>query len=367
MEMTGTQGVAAALAPPGPLLLDLFQFLAQAGDPVPGPAAVDLQPGLARAPGPDAAGEPGQGVVLVRQVRQPVAQLGHLHLELALVGPGPLSEDVQDQLGPVQDPQFGHAPQVAGLGGGQVLVQEKQVGPGVQGLQGHLDQLAPAHEKPGVHLLDLLDGPAHRLHSGGGGQGRQLLQGGLQHLPGLLGHGEKKGPVPAVVHGQPALGAGQLFFQGLDNRDAVELQPGKVGCGQDFHPALGGIRTRLQMGRLDPAGQPFRVHLQGRGQVQAQQGQVGQIVPVQPAAGKVGVDQPEPPQAKVGAPLPGQSRQKQPRGVAHHHQGHVAGPVQEQPDLAAQFGRQFADRPGPSRGKRCGEDRSGGGAGCSAC
>ena len=62
------------------------------------------------------------------QAGQPVAQLGQLHLGLALLGPGVLGEDVEDHRGAVD----GGAPedllQVPRLGRRQLVVEDDGVG-----------------------------------------------------------------------------------------------------------------------------------------------------------------------------------------------------------------------------------------------
>src|ERR1700719_199865 len=57
---------------------------------------------LARAAGADAGAEAGE-IATALQTREQVMQLCGLHLETALLGAGALREDVQDQLGAVDD------------------------------------------------------------------------------------------------------------------------------------------------------------------------------------------------------------------------------------------------------------------------
>ena len=64
-------------------------------------AAIDLELGLARATGADAAGLLAEARALAAQAGQPVAQLGQLDLGLALVAVGVLGEDVEDHRGAV--------------------------------------------------------------------------------------------------------------------------------------------------------------------------------------------------------------------------------------------------------------------------
>jgi len=46
-----------------------------------------------------------------------VAELGQLHLKLAVGGGGPLSENIENQLGAIDDPQFHAVGQVSRLAG----------------------------------------------------------------------------------------------------------------------------------------------------------------------------------------------------------------------------------------------------------
>ncbi|OGP78102.1 MAG: hypothetical protein A2Z13_07375 [Deltaproteobacteria bacterium RBG_16_64_85] len=58
---------------------------------------------LTRAPRPDSASEPGQLFPPPDQAPQPEGELRQLHLQFPLPGAGPLGENVQDHLPPVED------------------------------------------------------------------------------------------------------------------------------------------------------------------------------------------------------------------------------------------------------------------------
>ncbi len=64
-------------------------------------ATVDLELGLARAPGADATALLAERAALAPQAGQPVAELGQLDLRLALLAVGVLGEDVEDHRGAV--------------------------------------------------------------------------------------------------------------------------------------------------------------------------------------------------------------------------------------------------------------------------
>src|SRR5262249_17221429 len=85
------------------LLAQLLQAPAQQRDSPPRDAAVALELGLARAARPDAAPEALEVLAHAAHAREVVLELRELHLELAFGADGVLREDVQDQLGPVDD------------------------------------------------------------------------------------------------------------------------------------------------------------------------------------------------------------------------------------------------------------------------
>ena len=144
-------------------------------------AAVGLQLGLAGALGADGslaaaaalalqmgphAGEPGQQVLVLRQ----------LHLEPALLGLGPLGEDVQDQAAAVQHLDAQQICQHPLLGGGQVVVEDDHGGLLLLHHAADLLHLALADEAVGVRLVPALQDHAHGLAPGGVHQGGQLRQ-----------------------------------------------------------------------------------------------------------------------------------------------------------------------------------------------
>jgi hypothetical protein len=80
-------------------------------------APVGLELGFARAAQADAALLALQVGPAAHQPRGHVLQLGQLDLQLALVGPRPLGEDIEDQPGAIEHPALQHALEVALLEG----------------------------------------------------------------------------------------------------------------------------------------------------------------------------------------------------------------------------------------------------------
>ena len=91
-----------------------------------------------------------------------------------------------------------------------------------------------------------------------------------------------------------------------------------------------------------------------RHRVQAQQGQVHQVVLGQGAGVQVGVQQPKALEAAMGAALPGQRGNDQPLGVAHQDVSDQPLPVQEHPHLPVQVLREFRQLPGQLQGEQLG-------------
>ena len=80
-----------------------------------------------RGPAPDAAGQPRERVVAPHQPWIEVLELRQLDLQLAVGRLRPLREDVEDQLGAVEDLEGGGLGDVDGLGRRQVGVEDDEV------------------------------------------------------------------------------------------------------------------------------------------------------------------------------------------------------------------------------------------------
>lgn len=79
-----------------------------------------------------------------------MAQLGQFDLQLAFVSTGTLSEDIEDQAGPVHYPALEQTLQVALLGRGQGMVEDDDVGVQHLDLGRDLFSLAAADKKFGT-------------------------------------------------------------------------------------------------------------------------------------------------------------------------------------------------------------------------
>ena len=124
----GQPAAPAGLALEPALVGEAAQVALQAVHAPHQPAAVDLELRLAGSPGADPTGLLGQLATPAPQPGQPVAELGQLDLGLAFLGPGVLGEDVEDHGGAVDGGAAEDLFQVAGLGRGELVVEDDGVG-----------------------------------------------------------------------------------------------------------------------------------------------------------------------------------------------------------------------------------------------
>ena len=110
------------------------------------------------------------------KARQQVAELGQLHLGLALPRAGVQGEDVQDQRGPVDHLHLEPLLQVPELAGRELLIQDHRVRAGGVDQVVDLSHLALADEGGRIgHPSALHDAP-HGVRTCRGGQRRQLFE-----------------------------------------------------------------------------------------------------------------------------------------------------------------------------------------------
>ena len=244
---------------------------------VPHLAAVDLQLGLTGPAPPDSAGQPGKAAVSGREPGQQVFHLGQLDLEFSFPAVGPLGKDVQDQLGPVNDPELGEVGDGAHLAGIQLLVEDQKVRPPLEGPDGQVHQLFSTHEKTGMKLMASLADLIQNDDAGCVGQVRQLVQRILDDRPGSGRGVNQNRPVPMVPRFPSLPASGELILQGLDQLQAVHLQ---LGHRQRIPtaPILPFIVQGDEVRQVDIPGQAGLQHLDGSHQVQPQHRQVRQVV-----------------------------------------------------------------------------------------
>ena len=200
---------APSLDPAG--AVELAQVGLQPGHPLHQAPPVDLELGLARAPGADPTGLLAEGVTAAPQPRQPVAQQRQLDLGPPFRGAGVLGEDVEDHRGAVDGRPSEDLLQVPLLGGREVVVEHHGVG--VDG-QAHLEELlrlALSEIGGRVRCGPALDDPAGHVGAGRVDQARQLVESGLGGGGGALRerHSHQHDALPDLPRDQ-GVGEGRL-------------------------------------------------------------------------------------------------------------------------------------------------------------
>ncbi|OGR05026.1 MAG: hypothetical protein A3K23_04955 [Desulfobacca sp. RBG_16_58_9] len=339
---------APGLAAPPPFGPYLRQVLLEPVQAVPEAPAVHLQLGFPGTPAADAAHEAGQGVPFTHQPGQQVLHLGHLHLELAFPAAGPLGEEVQDELGAVDDLQFGEVGDGAHLGGAQFGVKDQQVGPRLQGLDHQLREPPFAHQKPGVEAGPALDDGLGHGKIRGAGQFGQLLHGVFGAFPVGAADPDEDGPLLAAASRRRRR-PGKFFLQGRHQGLKVQVQAARLPGLHDA-PVMAVQGLGQQVGHLHRP-RLAAAHRQDGHRVQAQQGQVHEVVLVQRGAVQVRVNQTQALETAPGAPFPGQGRDQQALGVPHQDVGDESLAVQQNPHLPVQVLGDLRQLPGQFRGQ----------------
>ena len=118
-----------SLAPPARSLVGQTAEVAlKSGDPFADPPSVAFELRLAGAAPSNAASQPRQGEIRpLGESRHSVPELSQFDLEFPISRRSPLSEDIQDQLGTIDDSEFHSLSQIPGLGGVQVLIEDDEI------------------------------------------------------------------------------------------------------------------------------------------------------------------------------------------------------------------------------------------------
>jgi succinyl-diaminopimelate desuccinylase len=159
--------------------------LLQQRDPRPCETAVRLELAFARAAGPDATTEALEVVPHPAHPRKVVLELRELDLELPLRAPSVLREDVEDQLGAVDNPRLQCIFERSLLCRAELVVDEEHLASGVSEGLLELRQLSLADERSYIRPCAMLDELPARRDTGGASQLFQLSE--LDLAVGALG------------------------------------------------------------------------------------------------------------------------------------------------------------------------------------
>ncbi len=121
---------ATAAAMEGTAGPDTFQVVGDFLNALLDATAVGLKLRFARAAGADAAAEARHFDAATGEARQPVVQLREFHLQAAFASVGAGGEDVEDELGAVDDFRLDGLFEIALLGRGEVVIEDHHVGLG---------------------------------------------------------------------------------------------------------------------------------------------------------------------------------------------------------------------------------------------
>ena len=112
-----------------------------------------------------------------RKPGQQIVQLRKFHLELPFPAAGPAGEDVEDDLGAVDDLQVKKSFKIAKLRGGEVVVKDHQIGACRARLRANFMHLAASQKRGRIGLGRALQDRSHHLGSGAGREFLQFTQG----------------------------------------------------------------------------------------------------------------------------------------------------------------------------------------------
>ncbi len=121
---------------------------------------------------------------------------------------------------------------------------------------------------------------------------------------------------------------------------------GRLNLFERLVPAFAVGPKRRQVRKVDAARQAVREDFDGGHQVQAQQGEVVQVVAGERLALQMGVDQPQPAEPADAAPEAPDVGQGQAVGVSHDHVADDAVAPEEDTDLPVEPARGFGEVPG---------------------
>jgi hypothetical protein len=130
-----------------------FNGSADAAHPLANATAVGLQFLLARTAGSDTTAEPGKLRSGPSEPRQKIIQLGQLDLQLSLAAARVPREDVQDELGAINNATVRPALQIALLHGRELAVKDNQGRLACGGFGADLLQLASSNDARGINSV----------------------------------------------------------------------------------------------------------------------------------------------------------------------------------------------------------------------
>lgn len=140
-------------------------------------AAIDFELGFTRAASTDTATETGEHDAFTGEARQEVIELCELYLQLSFASTGTGSEEVEDELGAIQNFKLKFPFEIALLGGRQFAIEENCVGGKSSGESGDLSNLAFADQGCPIGMVANLNEVTGNGGTGTFSENRQFLEG----------------------------------------------------------------------------------------------------------------------------------------------------------------------------------------------
>ena len=150
-----------------------FEFLDTDGNA----AAVGFELGFTGTAGADAAALAGEGDALTGEAGEDVFELGEFDLQATFGGAGATGEDIEDELGAVNDANADGPFEIALLGGGEIVINDDDVGLGGFGIFLKFLNLALAKKGGGVGEGADLEKLSDDFGTGGEGEFFEFAEG----------------------------------------------------------------------------------------------------------------------------------------------------------------------------------------------
>ncbi len=333
------------MAPLLALPLQLAQLALESRHAVAHAAAIDLELRLSRAATTDSTGEPRQrNVHALGQPRQPIAKLGQLDLEPAVPGARVLREQIEDELGAVDHPEIEAFAQVARLGGGEVLIEDHQVGVVLEGADHEILKPSRPDQELRIHPRPVLGHHLDDLHSR---RARQFAKFADLHFH-VVGaatrcYRDQDRPL-ALSDLAGSVLSREFFFPSADPLPKVEIESrGREGVEVLVGDSLGvGRPERCGVGQ---SGKAIRAGRHGDHRIEPQERQVGQVIEGERLVPDVGVYAAQTAEASATGAHSAPIRKLDGTGVADHDVGDVAAAVHQDAHLPPGLEREGGQLP----------------------
>lgn len=318
------------------------QLLDPAGktsDPLTCSSSPDLQFGLSRPATTDSTGEPAQAIIDLAQTRETVFELRQLHLQLPVSRLCSLGENVEDQLGPIDDLEIREVRDRPSLVRPQLLVEDQQLGVLTQGLDHHVLKLATTHEIAGIGLLSQLKDTPNCRDTGRIGEPCELIERVLSLVRHAFRRHVNQNRAPLGGRdGASLLGSRVLTLEGSDELEKVDSELVERDRPLD-PPDIAASRLGQEVRIVHVTSVALRADTDRRDEVKAKPHEVDQVVSRQRLVVKMGVEESQPAEPALGGTKAAEVGDVNLRRRAHRDVIDVATARDEEPNLSTDISR----------------------------